>query len=354
LVVDLVVGAPRTADAKDLEIALLRHQIRLLLRRSSRPPRLSRWEKLTIAVLVAKLGRVVASPRDRLSRAVLLVQPETVLKWHRELVRRKWTFRRRQGGGRPTIAAELEALLLRLVAENPRWGYGRLQGELAKLGHAVGRSTVRDILNRRRVPPAPVRGRRANTWRQFLMRHRDAMLACDFFTIETLFLQTVYALFFIELGTRRVHLAGCTAHPTAAWVTQQARNLCWKLQESGAAPRFLIHDRDAKFPPTFDAVFAAEGVAILRTPYRVPNANAFAERWVRSAREECLDHLLVAGEAHLRKVLAEYVAFYNHARPHQGLDQRCPVALPTPARDGPVRRRDRLGGLLHDYYRDAA
>jgi putative transposase len=164
----------------------------------------------------------------------------------------------------------------------------------------------------------------------------------------------VYALFFIELGTRRVYLAGCTAHPTAAWVTQQARNLCWTLQESGAAPRFLIHDRDAKFPPTFDAVFAAEGVAILRTPYRAPNANAVAERWVCSARSECLDHLLVAGEMHLRRVLTQYAAFYNHARPHQCLDQRCPIALPTPARDGPVRRRDHLGGLIHDYYREAA
>jgi transposase InsO family protein len=353
-VADLVLGVRRTKDATDLEIALLRHQLRLLQRHAGRPPRLSRWEKLTLAVLAARLGRLVAGSRSRLARAVLLVRPETALKWHRELVRRKWTYRRRNAGGRPPLAAEVEALLLRLATENPRWGYGRLQGELAKLGHTLGRSTIRDALKRRHVPPAPLRGQRAVTWRAFLGRHRDAVLGCDFFTVETVFLKTMYALFFIELGTRRVHLAGCTAHPTAGWVTQQARNLCWTLQEPGAAPRFLIHDRDAKFPPAFDAVFAAEGVAILRTPYRAPNANAFAERWVRSAREECLDHVLVASEAHLRRVLAEYVAFYNHARPHQGLDQRCPVALPTPARDGPVRRRDRLGGLLHDYYRDAA
>ena len=354
LVVDLVVGARRTEEAKDLEIALLRHQLRLLLRRSPHPPRLSRWEKLTLAVLAARLGRLVAGSRRGLSRAVLLVRPETVLKWHRELVRRKWTYRRRNAGGRPPLAAAVEALLLRLAAENPRWGYGRLQGELAKLGHPLGRSTIRDALKRRHVPPAPLRSRRASTWREFLGRHRHAVLACDFFTVETFFLKTVYALFFIELATRRVYLAGCTAHPTAAWVTQQARQLTWAMQDADTSPRFLIHDRDAKFPPTFDAVFAAEGVAILRTPYRAPNANAFAERWVRSARVECLDHVLVAGEAHLRRVLAEYVAFYNHARPHQGLDQRCPVTLPTPARDGPVRRRDRLGGLLHDYYRDAA
>jgi len=353
-IVDLVGGARRSEDAKDLELALLRHQLRLLLRRAGRPPRLSPWEQLTIAVLAAKLGRVVAGSRGRLSRAVLLVRPETVLKWHRELVHRKWTYRRRAAGGRPPLAAEVEALLLRLAAENPRWGYGRLQGELTKLGHRLGRSTIRDVLKRRHVPPAPQRRVRADTWRQFLARHRDAVLACDFFTVETLSLKTITVLFFIEIGTRRVHLAGCTTHPTAAWVTQQARQLAWTVQEAGAAPRFLIHDRDAKFPAAFDAVFASEGLEIVRTPYRAPNANAYAERWVRSARAECLDHLLVASEAHLRRVLTEYVAFYNRARPHQGLEQRCPVALPAPVRDGPVRRRDGLGGLLHDYYREAA
>ncbi len=353
-VVDLIVSTRRTEDAKDLEIALLRHQLRLSQRRSLRPPRLSCWEKLTLAVLVAKLSRLTSGTQGRLACAVLLVQPETVLKWHRELVRRKWTFRRRRAGGRPPVGAEVEALLLRLAAENPRWGYGRLQGELRKLGHALGRSTIRDVLKRCHIPSAPLRGRRTGTWRAFLARHQDAVLACDFFTVETLFLKTVYTLFFIEIGSRRVHLAGCTAQPTAAWVTQQARNLCWTLQESGTSPGFLIHDRDAKFPPTFDAVFATEGVEVVRTPYRAPNANAFAERWVRSARAECLDHLLVAGERHLRRVLTEYVAFYNHARPHQGLEQRCPFALPAPVRAGPVRRRDRLGGLLHDYYREAA
>ena len=353
-VIDRVLGARRTEDAKDLEIALLRHQLRLLLRRAGRPPRLSRWEQLTIAILAAKLGRVVAGSRIRLSHAVLLVRPETVLKWHRELVRRKWTYRRRRAGGRPPIATQAEALLLRLAAENPRWGYGRLHGELAKLGHALGRSTVRDVLKRRRVPPAPQRRQRADTWRQFLAGHRDAIRACDFFTVETVRLKTVYALFFLELGTRRVHFAGCTAHPTAAWVTQQARQLAWTLQDEGQGVRYLIHDRDAKFPPAFDTVFAAEGVAIIRTPYRAPNANAHAERWVRSAREECLDHLLIAGEAHLRRVLTEYVAYYNRDRPHQGLEQRCPVTRPAPVPEGPVRRRDRLGGLLHDYYREAA
>lgn len=180
------------------------------------------------------------------------------------------------------------------------------------------------------------------------------MLACDCFTVETLSLKTIHVLFFLELGTRRVHLAGCTAHPTAAWVAQQARNLCWTLPVQGRAFRLLIHDRDAKVPPAFGAVFATEGIAIVRTPYRAPNANAYAQRWIRSARTEGLDHLLVANEGHLLRVLTEHVAFYRHARPHQVLERRRPVALPALVRDGPVRRRDRLGGLLHDYYREAA
>jgi len=164
----------------------------------------------------------------------------------------------------------------------------------------------------------------------------------------------VYALFFLAIGTRRVHFAGGTAHPTAAWVTPQARNRTWTLQEGGQPVRFLIHDRDATFPTAFDTVFAAESVAVIRTPYRAPDANAYAERWVRSARAACLDHLRIASEAHLRRVLLEYVAHDNHARPHQGIEQQCPVALPAPVRDGLVRRRDRLGGLLHDDYREAA
>ena len=356
-VADLV-GAQRAERGKDLESALLRHQLRPLQRRSPRPPRLSRWEKLTIAVLATNLSRLLTVPRVRLARAVLLVQPATVPKWHRELVRRNWPYRRQRAGGRPRSAAEVEAPLLRLVAENPRWGYGRLQGELAKPGHALGRSTIRAVLKRRRVPPGPLRRERSDTWRQFLARHREAVLACDVFTVDTLLLKTIYVLFFLlfflEIGTRRVPLAGCTARPSAAWVTQQARQIAWTLQEAGVSARFLIRDRDAKFPAAFDAVCASEGVEVVRTPCRAPNANAFAERWVRSARAECLDQLLVAGEAHLRRVLAEYVAFDNHARPHQGIDQRCPVALPAPARDGPVRRRDRLGGLLHDSYREAA
>jgi hypothetical protein len=182
------------------------------------------------------------------------------------------------------------------------------------------------------------------------------MLACYFFTIETAWRRTVYVLFFIELGTRRVHLAGCTARPTAAWVAQQARNLSWTLQDESRTFRFLIRDRDKKFCPAFDTVLKTDGFEIVRTPYRSPRANAVAERWIRSVREECLDHLLILSERHLERVLRAYVAYYNQRRPHQGLAQQCPVPLTPPARKGTgaIVRRDLLGGLMHDYERQAA
>jgi putative transposase len=176
----------------------------------------------------------------------------------------------------------------------------------------------------------------------------------DCFTVETLFLKTIYVLFFVELGTRRVHLAGCTAHPTAAWVTQQARHLGWQIQDGAIAARYLTRDRDSTFVPGFDAVFRSEGVEVVRTPYRAPTANAIAERWVGSVRRECLDHLLIVSEAHLRHVLTTYIEYYNEARPHQGLDQRTPVPRDQAGGQGPVQRRDRLGGLLREYEREAA
>ncbi len=228
-----------------------------------------------------------------------------------------WRYRRTKRGGRPTISAEVDALILRLAWEHPRWGHRRIQGELGTLGHAVSPS-------------------------------------CDCCTIETLGRKTLHVVFFLEVGTRRVHLAGCTAHPTAAWVTQQAQQLAWTVQEAAAHPRFLIHDRDATFPPTFDTVFAAEGVAVVRTPYRAPTANAYAERWVRSVRAECLDHLLIVNEAHLHHVLADYGAHDHRARPHQGLEQQTPVPFTPSARAGPLRRHDVLGGLIHEYDRAAA
>ena len=217
----------------------------------------------------------------------------------------------------------------------------------------MGRSTVRDVLKRHDVPPAPQRQRRS-TWRQFVRQHRAQILACDFFVVETAWLRTVNVLFFIELGTRRAHLAGCTAHPTAAWVSQQARHLSWTLQDSSQSFRFSIRDRDTKFCPSFDAVFKAEDLEVVRKPYRSPRANAIAERWIRTVRQECLDHLFILSERHLARVLRAYVAFYNKRRPHQGLDQQCPVPFDPLSDRGRIVRRDVLGGLIHDYERQAA
>ena len=271
--VDLLIPTRRTDREKDLQILVLQHQLRLLQRERPPPRRLSRWEKLTLAVLTAKLAGITTGPRTALDQVLLLFKPETVLTWHRELVRRKWTCRRPQAGGRPALPAEVKELSLRLARESSGWGYSRIQGELLKLGYTLGRSTVRDVLKRHRVPPAPQRRRQASTWRAFLARHRDQFLACDFFTVETLFLKTLYVLFFLEVGTRRMHLAGCTTHPTAAWVTQQARQLSWQLQDGDIPARYLLHDRDSKFVRAFDAVFRSEGVAIIRTPIARPNRN---------------------------------------------------------------------------------
>jgi hypothetical protein len=179
------------------------------------------------------------------------------------------------------------------------------------------------------------------------------MLACDFFTIETVFLKTVYVLFFIEVGTRRVYLAGCTSQPDSAWVTQQARQLLWQLSDTDTPKHFLIHDRDTKFTASFETVFASEGIETVLTPYQAPNANAFAERWVRSVREECLDRLLIVNQTHLRRVLREYVDYYNTAHPHQGLQQQAPIPFRRGPATGPIACRDVLGGILHDYRREA-
>jgi len=276
------------------------------------------------------------------------------LKWHRELVRRKWSFTQRRKIGRPLTDQQTKDLILRLAAENPTWGYGKIQGELLKLGFEISRSSVRNILKGQHVPPALQRSKDGGNWSSLLKHYRGQILACDFFTVETAWLKTLYAFFFIEIGSRRVHFAGCTAHPTAEWVTQQARQLIWTLQDEGKQMRFLIRDRDAKFPASFDRVFTSEGIRVLRTPYRTPVANAFAERWVRSVREECLDKLLVFGETHLRRVLLEYTTYFNCARPHQGLEQRCPIPITRPVKTGPVKCRDVLGGVIHDYHREAA
>jgi putative transposase len=289
----------------------------------------------------------------RSSWSSFVVRPETLLRWHRELVRKKWTYRRIGQLGRPPIEPDVRDLVVRLGTENPRWGYQRIRGELLKLGIRVSATTVRTILLRAGLDPAP---RRAGpTWTQFLRSQAAGIWATDFFTVETIGLKTLYVLFFIELSTRRVHPAGVTAHPDSAWVTQQARNLAIDERLSGV--RFLLRDRDAKFSGPFDALLRAEGVRVIRTPIRAPRANAFAERFVRTVRRKCLDHLLIYGRRHLERVLQAYVAHYDEERPHRGLGLAVPAGNRTPqvrrTTPTPVERRDVLGGLIHEYRRAA-
>jgi len=272
-------GSSRSEDlSKDVEILVLRHQLKVLRRRAGRP-RLCRLDK----VVLAAASRVL--PRSAWSS--FLLSPQTLLRWHRELVRRKWTYRRKHSVGRPPLDPAACEVILRLARENQRWGCVRIQGELAKLGIRVSATTIRTLLRRHGLGPAPRRS--GPTWSQFLRAQAHGIRACDFFTVETVFLKTLYVFFFIELGTRRVHLAGVTAHPDSAWVTQQARNLSWDVVDSEACFRFLIRDRDSKYTASFDEVFRSDGTQVIRTPIRAPRANAFAERWVRTVRSECLD-----------------------------------------------------------------
>jgi transposase InsO family protein len=329
--------------ALEIENAVLRHQLAVLRRKAGRL-RLRRMDR----VLLAAASRLL--PRERWS--LFLVTPQTLLRWHSELVRRKWNYRRRGTLGRPPLDPVIRELVIRLGRENPRWGCVRIQGELRKLGIRVGATTIRTILRRAGLPPAP--RRTGPSWTEFLRSQAKGILAMDFFTVETAWLRTLYVLFAIELASRRVLILGVTRNPDSAWVVQQARNLA--LGERLPGVRFLIRDRDSKFSGPFDEVLRTEGVRIVKTPIRAPMANAFAERWVRTVREECLDHVLVFGRRHLEAVVREYVAHYNARRPHRSL-ALVPPDWPGEARasvPSDVGRRDVLGGLIHEYHALAA
>jgi len=332
----------RSEAFKELEIVVLRHELTVLRRQVARPE-LRPADRLFLAAASRLLPR--ASWRS------FLVTPTTLLRWHRRLVEKRWTYPTR--AGRPPIGREIRELVLRLARENPRWGYERIAGELGGLGFAVSATTVRKLLRQAGLAPA---GERAGlSWRAFLRAQAQSMLAIDFFTVETVSLQRLYVLFVIELGSRRVHLAGCTPNPSGAWVTQQARQLAWTLPERATPVRFLIRDRDSKFTRDFDTVFRSEGVEIIQTPVRAPRANAVAERFVRTARSECLDWLLILNRRHLERVLRVFVDHYNGHRPHRALNLTPPdptlptLRLATPAVPDHVQRRDRLGGLIHEY-----
>jgi putative transposase len=332
----------RSERAKDVEILILRNQV-AVLRRQVKAPRLS-WADQAVLSALARL-----LPGRQLRRMRLIVSPRTLLRWHADLVRRHWTYPRR-APGRPRTAPTVRALVLEMARDNPSWGYRRIHGELAGLGHTVAPSTVWQILKDAGIDPAPQRT--GQTWRAFLDTQAKTIVAADFFHVDTVLLRRLYVLFLIEHGTRRIHLAGITAHPTGEWVTQQAGNLLMNLEDHADCFKFLIRDRDAKFTAAFDTVLAAAGIRIIKTPVRAPRANAVAERWISSARRECLDRMLITGERHLRLVLSEYVDHYNSHRPHRSLHQSPPAGRShPPALDANVRvlRRDRLGGLVHEY-----
>jgi putative transposase len=267
------------------------------------------------------------------------------------MVRHHWTYPHR-GVGRPPVADDVQALIVRLAVENRRWGYQRIKGELAGLGYQVSASSVRRVLRANGIDPAPRRA--ATTWMSFIRQQASGIVACDFFTVDSVWLTRYYVLFFIEIESRRVHLCGITTNPSGAWVTQQARNLAAGLEEAGRVVRHLIGDRDAKFTRPFDDVWQSIGAQVIRTPVRAPNANAFAERWVGTVRRECLDHLLIVGPRHLALVLNSYVEHYNTHRPHGSLGllppeprSRRPRRATSPSEH--LRRRDVLGGLIHEY-----
>jgi transposase InsO family protein len=282
-----------------------------------------------------------------------LVTPATVLRWHRRLVARHWTYPHRPG--RPPTDPAVVALVEQMARDNPGWGYQRIQGELLGLGHRVGASTIRRILKRCGIPPAPVR-RDHTTWRRFLRTQASTMLACDFFHVDcALTLQRLYVFFVLEVGSRYVHILGITTNPDGPWTVQQARNLLMDLGERADQFTVLIRDRARQFTDAFDAVLADAGITVYTIPPRSPRANAHAERFVLTARSEVTDRMLIFGERHLRRVLDEYARHYNGRRPHRALQLRpprsdCPVIDLTHER---IKRRPVLGGLINEYERAA-
>jgi putative transposase len=337
---------PMTDRDKDVEILALRHQL-TVLRRQLGTERV-RFDASDRAILAALLHRL---PRTVLCRVRLLVRPDPVLRWHRDLLaRRHADLSRPKRPGRPPTVRSVRVLVLRLARENPSWGYRRLHGELLVLGLRVAASTVWEILKEAGIDRA------ASTWADFLRFQADALLACDFLETVTLFGTRMYVLAVIEHASRRIRILGATAHPTAGWVTQAAKNLVMDPEDAGSRARFLIRDRDGRFPALFDAVLADVGIAVVLSGVRMPQMNSIMERWVQTCRCELLDRMLIWNQRHLLHALREFEQFYNGHRPHQGIANARPLCpLPTPIADPDeiahltIRRRDRLGGILHEY-----
>jgi transposase InsO family protein len=332
----------RSEASKDIEILVLRHEVALLRRQVARPK--PDWADRAV---IAALARLLPT-RLRLHR---IVTPGTLLAWHRRLVKNKWAFP--NTAGRPPIPDEIRELAQQLASQNPRWGHRRIQGELPGLGHRTGEGTIRRILAAAGLKPGP--RRESPTWRQFLDSQASGILPCDFLHAGTVFLKRLYVFFVMEIQTRRVHILGVTAHPTGAWTAQQARNLLMDLGERAGCFKFLIRDRDSKFTPAFDEVFAGNCSRIIKTPVQSPRANSFAERYAGTLRRECPGHLLVYGERHLRQILTEYSQHYNDHRPHQSRAQRPPLNDPGQAIDvtARIKRRQAVQGLISEYRRAA-
>jgi putative transposase len=334
---------------KDIEILALRHQITVLERQlGDKKVRFTPPDRALLAALLHRLRPEV------LRRMRLLVRPDTVLHWHRDLIKKRHAARSApKRRGRPPTVRSIRVLVLRLVRENPEWGYRRVHGELLILGVKVAASTVWQILKDAGIDPAPDRA--SSTWAAFLRSQAEALLACDFFETVTLHGTRMYVLAVIEHHTRRIRILGATAHPTASWVTQAARNLVMDLQDADCRARYLIRDRDGKFPDLFDAVMADAGVQVVLTGVRTPRMNALMERWVQTCRRELLDRTLIWNQRHLLYVLREFEDFYNTHRTHRSLNGAPlrsvpdPLTAPSQLDQLHILRRDRLGGILHEY-----
>jgi putative transposase len=331
----------RSSASKDAELLVLRHEV-AVLRRTNPKPRLDWADRALFSALCRHLPVRILRHR--------LVTPATILRWQRRLVAKKWTYPHRTG--RPPIDPELAALIGQLAEQNPTWGYQRIQGELLKVGRRVGASTIRRVLRQLRIPPAPTRADRTS-WRQFLRAQASTMLAGDFFHVDcAVTLQRLYVFFAIEINTRHVHLLGVTTNPDGPWTTQQARNLIADLGERAAQFRYLVRDRAGQFTASFDAVLADAGITAVKIPPRCPQANAYAERFVRTVRAELTDRMLIFGQHHLRRVLAEYLSHYNEERPHRGRSLQPPSPVRPPPTDAltPLTRLPILGGLINEYH----
>ena len=330
---------------KTAEILILRHQLAVLQRRQPSRPTVNWADRALLATLIGVI------PRARRRGMRLLITPDTILRWHRDIVRRRWAVRSTSGKiGRPVTRRNIKALALRLARENPEWGYRRIHGELAGLGVKVAASTVWEILRTNSIDPAP--RRTGPTWSQFLRSQAEAILACDFFIVDLLDGTQAYVLTVIEHATRRTRILGLTPHPTGEWTVQQARNLLMDLGDQAHRAKFMIRDRGSNFTAAFDAVLADAGIRTVLCNVRTPRMNAIAERWIGGCRRELLDRTLAWNQAHLRRILREYETHHNQHRPHRSLNAAAPLK-PLPElidlEQYHVRRQARIGGLINEY-----